>query len=262
MIDRRTVLALYDRELRIDVNVPGLFKEISGGVVRFMGPPDRQGSNFVLYCRLTADNADEAIIKQINHYRYYRMPFEWKVYDHDTPPDLKARLLAHGFKLQERDAVMVLNTQEAGKELVQPIKADVRKLTRPEQIATMIQLLQEVWQVDFIWLQRLLEEDLWKRPTYSSIYMAYIDDIPASVGWIQFPANSQFATLWGGTTLPQFRRTGLYRAVLAIRVQEAIRRGCSFITFDASRNGRAISEKYGFELLTFAHSCIWEPVKS
>jgi predicted acetyltransferase len=83
--------------------------------------------------------------------------------------------------------------------------------------------------------------------------------VPASVGWIQFPNNSQFASLWGGTTLPEYRGQGLYTAIMAIRVQEAIRREYSYLTIDASKMSRPIAEKYGFELLTYAHACIWHP---
>ncbi len=123
----------------------------------------------------------------------------------------------------------------------------------------MIELLEEVWQTDFSGLGTLLEEDLWKRPSFSSIYIAYVDDLPACVGWVQFHENSQFASLWGGTTLPQYRDQGLYTAVMATRVQEAIRRGYSFLTIDATNMSRRIAEKYGFQLLTYAHACMWYP---
>ena len=121
----------------------------------------------------------------------------------------------------------------------------------------MMGVLEEVWQSDFSGLGELLKEDLWKRPSYSSSYMAYVNDQPACAGWVQFSENSQFASLWGGTTLPQFRERGLYTAVMATRVQEAIRRGYSFLTIDASKMSRPIAEKYGFQLLTYAHACMW-----
>ncbi len=156
---------------------------------------------------------------------------------------------------------MVLNVREASPVILQPVETDVRRLTEPGQVKIMISLLEEVWQTDFSGLQTLLEEDLWKRPSFSSIYVAYVDDVPACVGWAQFHKNSQFATLWGGTTLPQYRDRGLYTAVMATRVQEAIRRGSSFLTIDASRMSRPIAEKYGFQLLTFAHACMWYPAQ-
>jgi len=258
-MDREMLLALYDKEQRIDIEYPDLFKEVTGGVVRFLGPPERHSSNFVLYSRLTPETSDDVIRKQIAFYGRYGYPFEWKVYDHDAPPDLRERLMAQGFKARERDAIMVLYVHEASPALLHPVEADVRRLTEPDQIKIMISLLEAVWQTDFTELGELLEEDLWKRPSYSSIYMAYVGDEPACAGWIQFVGDSQFASLWGGTTLPQFRGRGLYTAVMAIRVQEAIRRGYSFLTIDASKMSRPIAEKYGFQLLTYAHACMWHP---
>ena len=256
-MDRKVLLALYDKEQRIDIEYPDLFKEIKGGVVRFTGPSERHNSNFVLFSRLTDENADDVIQAQIDYYSRYRLSFEWKVYDHDKPPDLRARLIVHGFKPRERDAIMVINVREVSPVILQPVEADVRRLTEPGQIKVMIGLLEEVWHTDFSGLQTLLEEDLWKRPSFSSIYMAYVDDQPVCAGWVQFTENSQFASLWGGSTLPQFRDRGYYTAVMAVRVQEAIRRGYSFLTIDASRLSRPIAEKYGFQLLTYAHACMW-----
>jgi len=258
-MDRKVLLALYDKEQRIDIEYPDLFKEVNRGVVRFTGPVERHSSSFVLYSRLTDENADDVIRAQIAYYRRYGLPFEWKVYDHDTPPDLRERLLVHGFKPRERDAIMVLNMREASMAILQPVEEDVRRLTEPGQVKILIALLEDVWQTDFSGLRTLLEEDLWKRPSFSSIYTAYVDNVPACVGWIQFPENSQFASLWGGSTLPQYRDRGLYKAVMATRVQEAIRKGYSFLTIDASRMSRPIAEKYGFHLLTYAHACMWHP---
>ena len=256
-MDRKVLLALYDKEQRIDIEYPDLIKEVKDGVVRFTGSAERQSSNFVLYSWLTDENADDVIQAQIAYYRRYGLSFEWKVYDHDTPSDLRLRLLAHGFKTRDRDAIMVLDIHEATPTILQPVQADVRRLTDPAQIKVIIGLLEAVWQTDFTGLGELLQEDLWKRPAYSSIYLAYVDDQPACAGWVQFSENSQFASLWGGTTLPEYRERGLYTAVMAVRVQEAIRRGYSFLTIDASRLSRPIAEKYGFQLLTYTHACMW-----
>ncbi len=258
-MDRKTILALYDKEQRIDIEYPDLYKEVTGDVVRFTGPAERHSSNFVLYSRLTDENAEEVIGEQIAFYGRYGLSFEWKLYDHDTPSDLRARLLMQGFKARERDAIMALDIHAASSILLQPVEADVRRLSDPQQVKDLVALLETVWQTDFTGLGQLLQEDLWKRPTYSSIYLAYVDDQPACAGWIQFTENSQFASLWGGTTLPQFRERGLYTAVMATRVQEAIRRGYSFLTIDASNMSRPIAEKYGFQLLTYAHACMWHP---
>ena len=88
-------------------------------------------------------------------------------------------------------------------------------------------------------------------------YMAYADGVPACAAWIRFHPGTQFASLWGGSTLPAYRRRGLYTAVLSVRAQEARRRGYRFLTIDASPMSRPIVAKHGFQVLTFAHACNW-----
>lgn len=261
-MERNVLLALYDREQRIDIEYPGLRKEVAGGVVRFNGPPEHDSGNFVLFSRFADEHADEAIQEQISHYHEQKTSFEWKVYEHDSPPDLRARLVMQGFKPRERDVVMVLNVREAQPRLLRRPHVDVVRVTDVLQLKELTTILSRVYGVDFTYLERLLGEDLRERPYYSSIYMAYAENALAGVGWIQFPARSQFATLWGGTVLPEHRGRGIYRALLSVRLQEAIRRGYGLLTIEAPRSCRGLAEKFGFQLLTFTHCCTWQASKA
>src|SRR5262249_60813669 len=47
----------------------------------------------------------------------------------------------------------------------------------------------------------------------------------ASAGWLRFQPGTQFAGLWGGATLSEWRGRGLYRALVARRAQLAAARG-------------------------------------
>ena len=91
--------------------------------------------------------------------------------------------------------------------------------------------------------------------------MAYADDEPACVGWTYFHPNSHFASIWGGSTVETYRQRGLYTAVLARRVQEALDRGYHYVTMDASPMSQPIVVKNGFEILTYSQSCNWRPAE-
>jgi GNAT superfamily N-acetyltransferase len=258
-MERDVLLALYDREQRIDIEYPGLTKEVAGGVVRFSGAAEHDHGNFVLYGRFAEQRTEEVIQEQIAYYARLGRPFEWRVFSHDAPPDLRERLMAQGFKPRLRDAVMVMNVRTAHPCLLEPVEVDVRRVTDPAKLEVMIDLLAAEYGVDFSGLAWLLEEDLRERPSYSSVYLAYVEGQPAGAAWIQFPARSQFATLWGGTVMRKFRGRGLYSALLAARVQEAIHRGYGLLVFEATNETRPLAEKFGFDLLTYAHSCMWLP---
>lgn len=258
-MERDVLLALYDREQRIDIEYPGLTKEVAGGVVRFSGPPEREQGDFVLYGRFAEQHAEAVIAAQIEYYGQRGRPFEWKVFSHDAPPDLRERLMAQGFKARERDAVLVMNVRRAQPRLLQPVAADVRRVTDPARLRLVTALLGAEYGADFSGLERLLAEDLRERPSYSSVYLAYAGGQPAGAAWIQFAPRSQFASLWGGTVARPFRGRGFYRALLAARLQEAIHRGYGLLTIDASKEIRPLAESFGFSLLTYAHSCYWWP---
>jgi GNAT superfamily N-acetyltransferase len=89
------------------------------------------------------------------------------------------------------------------------------------------------------------------------VYVAYADDGAASCAWITFHKESQFAGLWGGSTLEAYRGQGLYSALLVTRVQEARSLGVRYLTIDASPMSRPIVEKFGFQAISTATACLW-----
>ncbi len=252
------ILALYDKEQRIEVEYPDLRKEDAGEVIRFVGQP-RPNHNFILYSNLTEANADDIIRRETAYFDSIGHPFEWKVYDHDQPANLKQRLLEHGFVARERDAIMAVDAQNVPEALRQPDPAiDVRRLTELEQLQDVIAVLSSVWpEENHDWLQEVIGTDLRERPDYNHVFVAYIDDEPACAGWINFHDKSQFASLWGGSTVEKHRKKRLYTAVTAARVQAAIQRGYRFLTIDASPMNEPIAASRGFQLLTYAHACHW-----
>jgi hypothetical protein len=115
---------------------------------------------------------------------------------------------------------------------------------------------EQVWGGDFSWLNERLDPHL-DVPDYQNIYVANIDEQPACTGWIYFHPKSQFAGLFGGATVSEYRQRGLYTEILAARVQEATRRGYRFLTTGASPMSRPLLAKNGFQLLTYAHAYEW-----
>lgn len=102
----------------------------------------------------------------------------------------------------------------------------------------------------------LLDKDGWM-----SIYVAYDDDIPVSAAWLYLEEGRPFASLWGGSTLAAYRKRGYYTALLAVRLQEAIRHGARFLTIDASPMSRPIVQRFGFRQITTACDYNWEPAQ-
>jgi GNAT superfamily N-acetyltransferase len=216
------------------------------------------GEGMITYSRLSEENVEEAIREQVRYFESLGQDFEWKLYDYDGPPDIKERLAAHGFTVEEEEAIMALDLDLALDVLWQPVRHDVRRITDPEKLADVISIEGQVWNEDFSSLGQFLRESLRSYPDQMSVYIAYVDAQPASAAWVYFPKHSQFASLWGGSTVSGFRKRGLYTALLAVRAQEARSRGVRYLTVDASPMSRPILEKFGFERIAYSYPCKWE----
>ncbi len=259
------MLALYDEQERKNSRILSYRHEATPEVVRHISA-DPERESFIIYSNLSATNADRIIQEQIKWYteEVNGSGLEWKMFDHDTPPDLKQRLLNHDFEADEVEALLVIDLENCPDVYLQPVTADVRRITKPEHVGQVTAVQSKVYAEDFTWLEKELRAYLTAEPDFWSIYIAYVDNNPACAAWISYPHGSQFAGLWGGATLSEYRKMGLYTAVVAVRAQEAIQRGYRFLTVDASDMSRPILQKRGFQLLTYTTPFTWKskPIQS
>jgi hypothetical protein len=212
----------------------------------------------VIFSHLDKANVEDVILEQVRHFSSLGQDFEWKVYGHDRPSDLKERLGAHGFIVGEAEALLVLDLKEAPEILWQPVIHKLKRIKDPEETADILSIEQQVWKDDFFALGDYLREALANYPDQMSVYIAYVDGKLASTAWIYFPKHSQFASLWGGASLSKYRKQGLYTALLAVRAQEARSRQVRYLIVDASPMSQPILEKFGFEMIALTYPCRWK----
>jgi GNAT superfamily N-acetyltransferase len=252
--------ALYDQDQRQDVEYPFVRREVTPHVVRSVDLTGWRG--YVIYSRLDAANADAVIAEQIAYFESLGQDFEWKLFEQDSPPDLRERLKAHGFEIGDEEAIMVLDMDSVPAVLLEPVRHNVRRITDPDQVKSVLSVQSQVWGDANDFLKERLATELRSVPDFISMYAVYADGMPVSSAWIDFPPHSRFAGLWGGATLPAYRQHGCYTALLAVRLQEARRRGAHFLTVDASPMSRPILEKFGFQRISTAYACTWRVQKT
>lgn len=245
------LLALYDQHERFSAISPDVRREELPHVVRHVDLVGHSGT--VIFSRLSADNVDAAIAEECRYFQSLGQDLEWKAYAHDQPADLVQRLVAHGFDLDETEAIMVLDVHDPPPELLAPAPK-VKRLHQVDELRDVAAIKHQLG--DDRTVERLAYE-LEHAPDYLSVYVAYAEGVAAACGWIRFPEHSPFASVWGGATLPELRSRGFYTALLAARVQEARTRGWRYVTIDAGHMSRPIVEKRGFRLLTYATACNW-----
>jgi ribosomal protein S18 acetylase RimI-like enzyme len=117
-----------------------------------------------------------------------------------------------------------------------------------------------VWDDDATGLVTAVSAEQEADPEAMSVHLAVADDgSVVSAAWIRFHAGTDFASLWGGSTLAEYRRRGIYKALVARRVAEAAERGYRFVQVDASDDSRPILQRLGLRRLTATTPFLWHP---
>jgi hypothetical protein len=256
-MNKLQMIALYEKDQRKDVEYPEMRREVTPNVVRHIDISDF-GKGMITYSQLNAANAEDTIREQVDYFEGLGQNFEWKLFDYDQPSDLKERLGSCGFHVEEAEAILVLNLENTPQRLRKPVSHNIQRITDPEKLVDVQFIEEQVWNEDSSWVLDFLGDMLRKHPDQMSVYVAYVNEQPASAAWINFTAHSQFASLWGGATINQFRKQGLFTALLTVRAQEAKARDVKYLTVDAMPMSRPILEKLGFEMIAYSYPCHWK----
>ena len=258
-MDSNELLRYYDLEERIAAQPNDMRREETPHVIRHVPLAPKTGfrNGFISYSRLDEDMVEQAIDEQIRFFDSLGVGFEWKVYSHDTPPDLRQRLAMRGFEIEDAEAIMALVLDDAPPLLLAPISHDVRRLEDPDLLDDVMAVQRAVWQRDLAGQAGDLRDTMIMHPELIAVYAAYDDGQPVASARLYYDGRSPFVSLWGGSTVATHRKRGFYTALLAVRVQEAIRRGAAFVTIDASPMSRPIVARFGFQHLTTAYACNW-----
>ncbi|MGH3121642.1 MAG: GNAT family N-acetyltransferase, partial [Streptosporangiaceae bacterium] len=243
--------ATFDEQIRRRTrdDGPRSRAEADGAVVREVAR-DGQGWSGITWSALAGPgDADLAIAGQVQYFAALGLPFEWKLYDYDQPPDLGDRLAAAGFVPDEEEAVMVAGVADVPGDVTLPEGVSLRPVTTEADVGLLIQVHERVFGRDQSRLHRTLVAALRDDPAGTAMVLAMAGDEPVCSARVDFPAGMEFAGLWGGGTLPGWRGRGIYRALVAYRAGLAARRGYRYLTVDASAGSEPILRRLGFRCL-------------
>lgn len=260
--DVAELLAAYDSQLRgrIPTRLPeGMSVERDGPLVRYLGSkPD----GFVGYRdlgSLQGADLDHLIARQVRTFAKRGETFEWKFHAHDRPADLEHHLQAAGFVPGDVETVVIASVADLRAEPQLPEGVRLREVSERADLNRIAAMEQEVWQEDHTWLAETLEAERRCDPDAIRIVVAEAGDAVVCAAWVRFEEGTEFATLWGGATLPAWRGRGIYRATVAHRATLAAQRGFRYVEVDASDESRPILERLGFVAVTTTTPYIWSP---
>jgi hypothetical protein len=257
------LLHAYDAQLRgreSSVLPAGVVRERDGPLLRLFGFSD--GHGFVGYRDLGGiDGAalDELIARQVDFFARRGERFEWKLHGHDRPPDLATRLLAAGFAPEEEETVLIAAVERIAAEPRLPDGISLREVSDRRDFERIEAHERTVFGDASHTAADDLEGERTADPDAIAFVVAEVGETVVCAGWVRFQAGTDFATLWGGSTLPAWRSRGIYRAIVARRAQLAAARGFHYLEVDASSESRPILERLGFGAVTTTTPYIWSP---
>lgn len=203
--------------------------------------------------------ADRLIESQRRFFAARGEPVEWKTWAHDQPDDFGERLERAGFRGQEAETVMVGLAADIGPAPALPPGVEIREISAAGDFARLAQTMGAVWGDDHSWLAGEYRSAHESRPDAVLVFVAEVDGKVVSGAKADLEEGTEFCTLWGGATLPEWRRRGIYRALVAIRAQLALERGHRYLEVDASPDSRPILERLGLMPVTTTTPYFWEP---
>ncbi|ALE06446.1 acetyltransferase [Arthrobacter sp. ERGS1:01] len=248
MTDIQSYLQAYDHQLRTDAETPSALSVTTLGPLRlvtFAG-----GRGFITYQDLAGAGAAEInslVEEALAH--FVADPtisdVEWKARGHDHAPGLHEALLANGFVAGEPESIMVGPLEGLCAGVTTPDGVTLRKVTSDDDMRAMSAMADEAFgestntrTADAL-LARLARND------GMELWVAEVDGRMVSAGRLEPVPGTDFVGIWGGATLAEFRRRGIYRALTAERARSALALGKKFVHSDSTEFSRPILERSG-----------------
>jgi GNAT superfamily N-acetyltransferase len=244
-VDRTAVLAAFDDQMRRNpAPEPGSGIEREERVTRVISGGD--GWSGVLWADLTEADADAVIGAQLSRFTGWARTWEWKYYSYDQPADLPGRLQTAGFRPDPAETLLVADIGDLNLDVSPPAGVELVPVTDAQAAAAVVRVHDEVFGGDHAAIGAAIMTALDSQPRPVEAVVAVAGGGAVSAGRVEFPEGSDFAGLWGGGTVPQWRGRGVFRSLVAYRARLARERGYRYVHVDASAESRPILQRLGF----------------
>jgi GNAT superfamily N-acetyltransferase len=246
-VDLPAVLATFDEQMRRHpIAGPGVRVEAGERVTRTVGTDASWAA--VVWSDLTEADADEVIAAEVAR---AAGSFEWKLYSHDRPADLSERLRAAGLTPEPVETVMVAEIADLDLPVADPHGVRMVVVDDETGVDAMLHVHDRVFGAGSVHPSTVeaVRTALGMRPRPIEAVTAWAGDLAVSAGRVEFHEGTDFASLWGGGTLPEWRGRGVFRALVGSRAVLARERGFRYLQVDALPASRPILQRMGFHPL-------------
>ena len=239
----------FHRQIRLggreDEPTPGIVQDTDGPVVRRY--PEHPGASYCMVeCpRGLGDDPGHWIDRQVDFFTSRHEKVEWKTYSDDQPADLTDRLTAAGFVAEDPETLVLGEVAGLIHDVELPPDVRMRAVSSDADLARIDDLMKTIWGPGRG--DGSLRREMQANPDALDVVVVEesAEGPVLCAGWLRYSAGTDFASMWGGSTLPEWRRQGLYRATVAHRARLANERGYRFMRLDTSPDSRPILTHLG-----------------
>lgn len=244
------LLASYDAQLRTDAEAAGSTAVTHLGPLLLVTFSGHRG--FITYRDLGGADVDEVrrlVGRSLQHFTEESgiSRVEWKTRGHDLAPGLHDALIGHGYLAEEPEAIMVGEAQHLITDVPLPDGVTLRQIRERHDIVAMCEMQGEVFQDDPAEI-RAMAESVTQRVALDedmTLWVAEAEGQIISAGRLEPVDSTDFAGIWGGSTRPEWRGHGIYRALTSARARAALALGKTLIHSDSTAFSQPILERSG-----------------
>lgn len=249
---RQDLLALYDAQMRREPPLTaGLCAANEGRLVRLSGLYD-----CIVYSDVSAVDVDGEIDRLVADLLTTGGGLEWKVHGHDQPSDLGIRLGRRGFKPDPAETLLIRTIDSEFLDLPAHDAVVIRAVSNESDSEAFRLATQAAFNAPFADTPDSLLARVHSGAI--SLHVAYLAGAPVAAGRLEMPPHRDFAGLYTGGVAPEYRGSGIYRALVRSRAREAASRGYRYLVTEAMETSRPILERLGFEALTTVQGWVFD----
>jgi GNAT superfamily N-acetyltransferase len=207
--------------------------------------------NGILKCSLESQEAEERIVKAIEHYEKLGLPFQIKISPSSKPKNLSSILVKH--KMQPSETLYGLYADPNVIQIPNNPNVEI-KLLDLSTLEDWLSVQASAWGTPsqgIEYLRKQIKEAIEANTKKGLSFIAYLDNRPVASAGVRIFDN--YALLAGAAVNPDLRGKGIYRSLLAYRLEIIKRENLPAIIHCLESTSAPICLKLGFEKICEIH---------